>query len=386
MASVQKREGYGFEVRYIDPSTGKRRSKTCKLKKEADAFKRKVEREIEDGVHVAATETRTVAQALAATLDVVDERQQAGAIGKVHASVTRRISERDIMPALGKVVLRDLTRDQVEDFARTLRNKGCAPKTVRKYLLPLKAMETLARRRGWLKTLPVSDALADQPKQAVERIDTFVPDEVTALLSRCVKHPAQRTARMLASTNVAIHLAALCGLRMGEIIGLPVAAIDLDLRRIHVRQAMSRAYEIKGPKSAAGHRIVPVPHQVVSVLRDWLETYHVVNDLGLLLTSATGAALLHTNLQRRWVDTLEASSLRRRHFHALRHFYASWHIANGTPGSDVAKLLGHSHFDTTLRIYTHALMPDDAKAAQADMIASLLIRRDARETQKALTH
>ena len=48
----------------------------------------------------------------------------------------------------------------------------------------------------------------------------------------------------------------------------------------------------------------------------------------------------------RAVGLLHAEQL---HFHALRHFAASWMIENGLPLPEVASLLGHSKFDTTLQ-------------------------------------
>ena len=67
MATVTKRpwthKGVTKEVwlvRYVDPATGKRPGKSFKMKKDADAYKRKVEREIEDGVHVGKSEAATI--------------------------------------------------------------------------------------------------------------------------------------------------------------------------------------------------------------------------------------------------------------------------------------------------------------------------------------
>ena len=247
-------------------------------------------------------------------------------------------------------------------------------------------MEKLARKRGWLKTQPVADAIAELPRAPAQRIETFQPDEVAALLGKAGERRHQMNARPTAAMNVVVHLAALCGLRMGEILGLPVDAIDLDRRRLEVRQAVSRFYDIKGPKTAAGFRTVPLPAPVVTVLRHWLEHHHIANAAGLLLTSPNGLVIRQGNLRVQWNTLLDVTALPRRHFHALRHFYASWHIANGTPAPDVAKLLGHAQFDMTLRVYTHALMRDDARVAQADRIAGLLIPADARAPQMALTH
>ncbi len=43
------------------------------------------------------------------------------------------------------------------------------------------------------------------------------------------------------------------------------------------------------------------------------------------------------------------------HFHALRQFAGTMMVDNGLPVTDVASLLGHAKFDTTLQVYAHPI-------------------------------
>ena len=54
-----------------------------------------------------------------------------------------------------------------------------------------------------------------------------------------------------------------------------------------------------------------------------------------------------------WQGLLKHAGLPSFHFHALRHFCASWMIENRMPLTDVASLLGHANFDMTLHVYAH---------------------------------
>ncbi len=61
------------------------------------------------------------------------------------------------------------------------------------------------------------------------------------------------------------------------------------------------------------------------------------------------------------------------HFHALRHFAASMMIHHGLRGPDVAQLLGHSHFDTTLQVYAHSLADETHHHAAFEGIAAQIL-------------
>lgn len=327
-----------------------------------------------------------MASAVKEFLLYTDDRLRAGEIGRSHQVNTEQVCRMYVVPQLGMVLLNELSIERVATFARQLRHKGLASASVRKAMAVLRRIEKFARKRGWMKAQPVLDALGEFRAPKAEKIETFTPAEVTKLLAKAGERRHQMNARPTASMNLIVHLAALCGMRVGEILGLPVSAIDLDRRQIDVRQALSRFYEIKGPKTSAGYRPIPMPSRVVALVRDWMEHHHIENEHGLLLTSPSGLPIRQSNLRERWYNLLDACAMPRRHFHALRHFNASWLIAHGMPAPEVAKLLGHAQFDMTLRVYTHGLLDQHAQAERVERIMGSMVPVAATEPHGLLTH
>ncbi|MDN4632795.1 site-specific integrase [Sphingomonas sp. PsM26] len=384
MASVTKRRwtkpdgstGEGWQVRYVDAATGKRPGKMFDLKKDADAFKRKVEREIEDGVHVLASATQKVAAVVAAFLTDQSARLDEKRIGRSHFLRTEMVCKSRIVPAVGNLAIRDLTIDHVSKLYRDMVQSGLSPLTARHYLHVFRSVEQFARRRQWLKTQPVTDGLSDLRGLPSKPIHTFTADEVVLLLERVLDRSARGRHRFrgTATRDVVICLGALCGMRLGEILGLRRADIDLDRCVIHVRQNLTKYREVKGPKTRAGRRDVHIPTRAVEALRRWIDGFYLPNEGDLLLTTLSGKLIADANMRREWLLLLSYCGLPKRHFHALRHFHASWLLRHGMPVADVSKTLGHSSHDMTMRVYTHAMLNAPETAAKIESITALLPR------------
>ncbi len=66
-----------------------------------------------------------------------------------------------------------------------------------------------------------------------------------------------------------VSLLAYTGLRFGELVGLRVEDVDLKARRIRVKRSITQVGGklVEGnPKSAAGHRSIPIPQRVIPIL------------------------------------------------------------------------------------------------------------------------
>lgn len=393
MATVTKRpwtyKGVTKEawaVRYLDPATGKRPSKQFDTKKEADAFKRKVEREIEDGVHTIDAEAMTVAAVADAFLVYSEERYRSGTIGKSRFDRFRCVTNRYVKPHFKAARFRDMKLTDVEAFYASMTAAGLAPITSRENVIVLRMMERYARRRGMLKTQPVTDALHEIKGTARNRVRTFTADEVTQLLATADTRQRAGKARPHAMMRCMVNVAAFCGLRMGEIMGLTLDNLDLEKRVIHVRHSLTQWDLLKGPKTSSGVRDVPLPQHVVTMLSDWITTYYVEEKRGLIFRTMFGGminaqnymATFHALLKRAGIYVADNPF----RFHALRHFTASWMQHNGLPMADIAKLLGHSSFDVTLQVYVHSVV---APHMQHDLIERMVTQMpalaDARVTQ-----
>lgn len=364
MASVRRRDPNDptspWVCEYTDES-GKRRRITPKtgLKKDAEAARRKIEAEIEGGTHTAKAESVTVREACDLYLKNLEHRVKSGTMGRVYQGTVTRVIDKWILPPLGPKLFSELRWEDI-DATQQRMLKRLAPVTTKSNMQILKQVESLAFRRGYTKKKLVSDVSREAGGAPSARIRTFTLDEIKRLIAVAEERsPAQRRRGHLL-LKCALHLAVFAGLRFGEIVGLTVENVDLEKRVLLIRHSLTQLDELKGPKTRAGNREVPIPQHVVLILAEWLRLYYVANDRDLIFREPDGSHIFrsgfHVNL---WHRLLKKAELYERdnkfHFHALRHFNASMLIEMKVPLTEVASLLGHEKFDMTLQVYAHPI-------------------------------
>ena len=397
MASVAKRKWThkgitreAWVVRYVDEK-GVRRPRQFDQKKPADAYRRQVEREIADGVHTPTGEAATIRQVCEEFVADAEARERDGRIGINRLTSLRHLARSRVVPHLGAIRLADLTPARVDQFYRDLQTKdGLAVRTARDTVYDLSLIERFGAKRGYTRIAAVPEALLDLRGTRPSRVRTFSSEEVAHLLSVVSTRGHNFKARSASMIECMVNLATFCGLRYGEIMALSLDAVDLERRMIRVRHSLLFNDVLKGPKTAAGVRDVPMPQRVLNLLSDWLQRWYVGNERGLLFRTPKGTIVSQANFHRQWTYLLGRAGLddgEAFHFHALRHFCASWMIENGLPVTDVAALLGHSKFDMTLQVYAHPVVrPSLRHEAMERMTATLppqmLALSDAPVTQR----
>lgn len=161
-----------------------------------------------------------------------------------------------------------------------------------------------------------------------------------------------------------IVLAALHGLRVGEVLGLRWGDVDLREGVLHVRRQLveerrTGKRELAEVKTAAGKREIPLSGRAgASLQRHRARLGAVVpHPERLLFTDALGAPLRRSNFHRRvWAPLRNAAALPKGcRFHDLRHACASALLAAGVDVATVSGTVGHSSPAVTMRIYSHAL-------------------------------
>ena len=146
------------------------------------------------------------------------------------------------------------------------------------------------------------------------------------------------------------------GLRVGELCGLDLAALDLDRSAVTVLG--------KGAKE----RRVPLSNPAIQALRSWLRVRRevvpddVVSVRGrpILFANERGRPLTPRDVRR----ILDRRSPSPTHPHALRHSFATHLLDGGADLRAVQELLGHADVATTQR-YTH-VSRERLRAAYAD--------------------
>ena len=369
MASVNKREWTtpkgeqrsAWEVRYL--LSGRHKSKSFARKKDADTFKRKIEDGLASGDVHTLDGTVTVKRMCDEWIKENEDRVEAKQIGLSSMSNLRRSVDLHLIPNVGKLKVSDLRAAHVEDLFRTLmKSHKLSPRTARSHVFYLRQACEFGRRRGYLRSDPITPALKLMRGLKMPKVRTFTTEQVRDLLKAAEDRAFWQHPITFLRLKCFVHLAAFCGLRYGEIVGLTLDSLDFDEGMIRVRTALSRFDELKGPKTEAGVRDVPMPVHLSALLSRWLSHYFVENERNLVFRTDTGLQIRPSNfhgahwrplLRRAGLDDGKGSF----HFHALRHFASSWWIANGMDLPTVASLMGHSKFDMTLQVYAHPVLP-----------------------------
>ena len=157
-------------------------------------------------------------------------------------------------------------------------------------------------------------------------------------------------------TYAAIHLAAMTGMRRGEVCGLDWDAVDLERSRLRVVNALvSVAGTLRAgpPKTAKGRRVVDLDAGTVAVLRRWRIAQP---------PSLSVVGIHPETLSDRFDALVRDSGLPRIRFHDLRHTAATLMLA-ATPVHVVAARLGHASPTITLSVYAHVLPTQGIEAA-----------------------
>jgi len=169
-------------------------------------------------------------------------------------------------------------------------------------------------------------------------------------------------------------VAAYCGMRRDEVIGLAWADVDLDGRTASVRETGGG----DGTKSEHGVRAVPLPEPAVRELRAWRKTQaadrlswgRAWTDNGLVFTRPDGSPVPGQWVSARFETLAFRAALPPVRFHDLRHGAASLCKAAGLDTKFISALLGHSR--TSFTDATYVLVFPEVALAAMDAVAAVI--------------
>jgi integrase len=166
--------------------------------------------------------------------------------------------------------------------------------------------------------------------------------------------------------RVLVLAGAYTGLRIGELAGLKLDALDMLRRRLTVTRSVN---EVRGklvvrsePKTAASRRTVALPRFLVDELAAHLAL--VKDPDGWVFPAPDGGPLRRNGFRSRfWQTAVSRAGLAGVRIHDLRHTHAAWLIAQGEHPKVIQARLGHASIKTTLDVYGHLFDGLDEKAA-----------------------
>ncbi|WP_400942002.1 site-specific integrase [Lysinibacillus sp. NPDC086135] len=169
-------------------------------------------------------------------------------------------------------------------------------------------------------------------------------------------------------------LAALCGLRRGEILALRWRDVDLENGSLSIRESaeeVGKDVRYKETKSGKARTVA-----FGSTVREELKSHKIAQaeeqlKLGMrpeansfVVAQIDGKPLKPTSLTHEWVRLVAKTSLPRIRFHDLRHSHATQLLAAGVHPKIASERLGHSTIGITLDLYSHVMPGMQANAVE----------------------
>jgi len=349
---------------------GKRHIKTFSLKKAAEQWRAQTLTEIAHGTHAPVSTSITVAKAAEMWL------QQCAVDGLEKATQEQyeQHCRLHILPLLGHIRVAEVTGASVAAF-RTALTAGPRPKaraTITKVMTSPSGILSNAQAAGLASRNVVRDqprSIAKRQRQHDKRHDTKLERGITVPTKDELRAILRAAEGMEIRWRSLIVTLVFTGLRASELRGLRWQDIDLAVGSLSVRQRADRYQEIGKPKSAAGHRAVPLVPIVVSTLREW-KLACPKGPLDLVFPNTVGGVeVLHTitaALKACQVAAGVRGEGRKPKYglHAFRHACISMWIDLGWSPKKVQAWAGHSSIAITFNVYGH-LMSDAAEDATA---------------------
>lgn len=250
-----------------------------------------------------------------------------------------------ILPALGRLRMRDITRGDVAGFVHSLRATPIAANRCRALLSHM-----FKKAEAWGIRPDGSNPTRHVEKFKETRRERFLSPEELNRLGGALADADGRNENPYAMA--AIRLLLFTGARLSEILKLEWADVDFEGRLLRLSDSKTGAKTI-----ALGAPAI----QLLAALPRQEGNPHVI------CGARTGASLV--NLQKPWHRIRKAANLDDVRIHDLRHSFASVAVAGGMSLPLIGALLGHSQPQTTAR-YAH--LADDPRIAAAETVATTI--------------
>lgn len=291
-----------------------------------------------------------------------------------------------LMRAFGGRRLIDISTADVARFLNRLDEEELKPRQVNWHRQVLNSIFNYAMK-------PETFGLRENPVSPTEKrreagpgaIDTFTPEDLAAIeraaLGGSHREPLNPDHALRAETvlewerfnqqDAALFMvAALTGLRQGELRALRWKSLDFAGGRILVEGAVSDG-KVQTTTKGRKIRSVPMTDDAARRLEGLSKRGKYVGRDDFVFCGESGEILDDSALRRRFKSAQKAAKVRQRRFHDLRHTFGSMAVRVFSP-VEVKEMMGHASLTTTERYLHVRPRADDAarlaKAFAADKV------------------
>lgn len=244
-----------------------------------------------------------------------------------------------VLPSLGDRPLEAIGFHEVRALLARLLGEGYADNTVRMVRTALSAVFTDARLDQLIPANPIEGVCARLWLARDERQPpVFTPEELDRFFAACVCAEARHERMFWVMVRT--------GVRLGEALALDAASVRPDIAGLHVAQTY-HGHGRFGPTKSGRARLVDCSDLVIR------ELVELAARGGPLFLNPRTRQPYHPGSVQDAFGRVIASTGLPAHLtpHALRHTFASTHLALGAPVQWVQQQLGHAHISTTVGTY-----------------------------------
>lgn len=275
-----------------------------------------------------------------------------------------------MIPYIGGIQLQQLKAVNIQEMYNTLKEKGridgkkgLSSTSIRYVHRVLREALQHAVQQQLLPRNIADDITLPQAKKYKPKV--YKPEEIATLL-QCVKNTEYETA---------IHLAALLGLRRGEVLGLKWSDVDFKNKSITIQRQLlptTKGIIFKDPKTEDSIRTIALSERLVDILKKEKikqkkqklllgKDYH---DNDLICCKDNGEMFHPSSFSHDFAKILKQNNMEHIRFHDLRHSAATNMLNANIPIKLASNILGHSSVTITMDIYSHVINEKQKEAIE----------------------
>ncbi len=264
---------------------------------------------------------------------------------KLHTMINKEYVIKDkLLPVFGARRMDEITVANIREWQTNLMAKGYSQTYLRSINNQLSTIFNYAVRYYGLKENPCHKA-GSMGKNKADEMQIWTRDEFEKF------HDCIMDKRI---SWLAFEILFWTGIRIGELMALTFADVDLEKKVITINKSYQRLKGkdvITSPKTPKSNRKVNMPQFLAEDILDYRESLYDPTPSSRLIP------VTKNFLEREMERGVKLSGVKKIRIHDLRHSHASLLIEMGFSPKEIAERLGHENIETTLNTYSH-LYPD----------------------------
>ena len=260
-----------------------------------------------------------------------------------------QITRTHIIPYLGDRELQSITRDDIQSmvYVDLRQQTTLSASTINSVIMVLNIVFSLGEELGIIPANPCRKI--KRLPQSEKKVQAFTRSEQRLI----EEHILHANKPKLYGIIICLYM----GLRIGELLALTWADVDLQRRTVYISKTIGERGEIAPTKSNAGMRLLPIPNAIIDMLRG---LKHKSTSNYVIETKGHQTNIrAYQDLYKRMLQTIGLNSLG---FHSLRHTFATRALESGMDFKTLSELMGHANVSITIERYAHCQMELKRKA------------------------